>query len=157
MNTDLDTILAAREAMERALELGSEKVLKPLFEKLLDSQKIQRLYWVQYTPYFNDGDPCVFSVCDMQVLPAVGSELINHRGDGFVVTQDAVDDWAEEPESWPELSRMKHYPEIASFLDTWGRIPKPVLEKVFGEHSRVMVRRDPAGGIIFDIEEYEHD
>ena len=34
--------------------------LEPLIRALLDDPEIHDFGWTQYTPYFNDGDPCVF-------------------------------------------------------------------------------------------------
>lgn len=36
--------------------------LAPLMQALLDDEAIEWFGWRQYTPYFNDGEPCVFSV-----------------------------------------------------------------------------------------------
>lgn len=36
--------------------------LQPLLQALLDDPTIKWFGWRQYTPYFNDGEPCVFSV-----------------------------------------------------------------------------------------------
>jgi hypothetical protein len=35
--------------------------LTPLMQALLDDPSIESFGWTQYTPYFNDGEPCVFS------------------------------------------------------------------------------------------------
>lgn len=36
--------------------------LEPLIRAVLDDPFIDAFGWTQFTPYFNDGDPCVFSV-----------------------------------------------------------------------------------------------
>jgi hypothetical protein len=36
--------------------------LSPLMQDLLDDPTITWFGWTQYTPYFNDGEPCIFSI-----------------------------------------------------------------------------------------------
>lgn len=42
--------------------------LQPILQAVLDDPVIARFGWQQYTPYFNDGDPCVFHVSGFWVL-----------------------------------------------------------------------------------------
>lgn len=44
--------------------------LAPLMQAVLDDPGVRRFGWKQYTPYFNDGDPCVFSVHTLWADPA---------------------------------------------------------------------------------------
>jgi hypothetical protein len=45
--------------------------LAPLMQALLDDPTIESFGWTQYTPYFNDGEPCVFHVSgELSVLLA---------------------------------------------------------------------------------------
>lgn len=60
---EIDAQIAALQ-LERASIAQTEgrpavfQILKPLFEY----PGVESIYWTQYTPYFNDGDPCVFHV-----------------------------------------------------------------------------------------------
>lgn len=38
--------------------------LAPLIEAVVNDPRIEAVRWVQYTPYFNDGEPCVFSISE---------------------------------------------------------------------------------------------
>ena len=41
---------------------------KNIFTEVFEKTDVGCFYWTQYTPYFNDGDECVFSVGDIAVL-----------------------------------------------------------------------------------------
>lgn len=67
---EIGTMLAQvnefREKMEiekkKIVKLGQDELFKhflPIFEQ---NPKLESLSWTQYTPYFNDGDECTFSV-----------------------------------------------------------------------------------------------
>lgn len=44
--------------------------LEPLIRALLDDETILSFGWSQYTPYFMDGDPCIFSANELWVKTA---------------------------------------------------------------------------------------
>lgn len=60
---EIDAQIAALQ-IERATLAQSEgpttvySIVRPLF----DYPGVENIYWTQYTPYFNDGDPCTFGV-----------------------------------------------------------------------------------------------
>ncbi len=50
------------EALAEAGKLGAKvvvAVLQPIFDA---NPTLEAVRWTQYTPYFNDGEPCVFGV-----------------------------------------------------------------------------------------------
>lgn len=49
-------------------------------DKVLAVPGVTGLVWDQYTPYFNDGEPCEFSVHDVRVL--LGNETADDAADG---------------------------------------------------------------------------
>lgn len=58
------------EMQKKVAKMGADELHKaflPLFDK---NPKLESLTWTQYTPYFNDGDECVFSV-NVDYLSAV--------------------------------------------------------------------------------------
>ena len=43
-----------------------QKELKPVLQDFMNSHSnIKAIGWTQYTPYFNDGDECIFRVGDL--------------------------------------------------------------------------------------------
>lgn len=45
----------------------SKEVFQSMLKAVLDHDEVLGLTWTQYTPYFNDGDPCVFCANDVYV------------------------------------------------------------------------------------------
>ena len=58
INEKLEALNAKRAELLKEIQKDFPDILKPIFE---GSDKIQSFGWSQYTPYFNDGDECVFS------------------------------------------------------------------------------------------------
>lgn len=52
-------IEAMRKAHMKELQGDFNEIIKLFFE---ECPKVQAVVWSQYTPYFNDGDECIFSV-----------------------------------------------------------------------------------------------
>jgi len=133
--------------------------LEPLIRALLDDPYIVEFGWRQYTPYFNDGDPCEFGARSL-----------------WVRTQDQMDDADEDfTDFWhliledghPTLGKTRGWGENRRYEGTResqfkmcdaldGAIQRGefdnVLIELFGDHAQVTVRRD---GI--QVEYYSHD
>ncbi len=93
--------------------------------------EVQAVKWVQYTPFFNDGEPCIFRMGEFEVLLTdAGSD------DEYVSTYSLNEPIKSDIE---ELEK-----QIQSIDDH--------LEAIFGEHAEVVVTPTD-----IDIREYEHD
>jgi hypothetical protein len=68
--------------------------LAPLMQALLDDETIASFGWTQYTPYFNDGDPCVFSIhqCLVVKLAPVPLEQASYDDHGALISRSTMDD-----------------------------------------------------------------
>lgn len=131
--------------------------LRPIMQAVLDDPTIVEFGWRQYTPYFNDGDPCEFSAYGLWV-----------RTDA---DQDVEDLWALEvgsphpslgrrPYQWetreylpyegPDEARYDRVRDLSSAIQ--GGAFEHVLLDAFGDHASITVRRD---GIEVDF--FEHD
>lgn len=135
--------------------------LQPLLAAVLADDFIVEFGWRQYTPYFNDGEPCEFSVygpwfrtsaaADLDVEemyqleldsghPTLSDRSWNHaanRYDTRVLT--------------PEVAASAGRAKALSIAIEGGKFEDVLLE-AFGDHATVTVKR---GGI--SVEFYEHD
>jgi hypothetical protein len=128
---------------------------------------IAAINWTQYTPYFNDGDPCEFrSYLNDDAVVAIGQ-----------VPYSWYYDEAEDEEGKPVETRNTSYYSTRSYeynpvTKNWDYRDKEIAEKDqamatlienwqhyeaitrehFGEHSRVIATREG-----FNVEYYEHD
>lgn len=143
--------------------------LAPLFKALLDDKTIVEFGWTQYTPYFNDGDTCEFSVHVLWVRTTEESEgAVDEYGDeyepGYGLDVDyhpslgkSVRDWDpverkffNERYEGPDEARHDRCHALNNALQG-GAFETVLLEK-FGDHAMVTVQSD---GI--DVEFYSHD
>ncbi len=102
---------------------------KTLFDK---HPKLKEYGWRQYTPYFNDGEPCTFRAC-------TDDPDIN-----------GVDWWAENEDAGMTKAEFEAAAnDVAVFLSAFD---DDVMEHLFGDHVRVKVTKKGA-----KVEEYSHD
>lgn len=148
---------------ERPVEQRPLEELSPLMQSVLDSPKVARFGWTQYTPYFNDGDPCVFGVNELWADPVVTADS-EPSSDGYheVISWDKR--WGSRPstfneatKSWEEGFYVGPDEEIYDkLLDLNKAISSgafnDVLLEAFGDHATVTVTRE---GIT--VEYYDHD
>lgn len=140
--------LARAEAASVAKEAFSEMCAE-VFEQ---HPSLDAFRWKQYTPYFNDGDPCTFRCCidasDIDVC-AVGSDEFE---EGYEVSSKTdYDEKARKSFPKKELHPLYNAQEAASEL--LGKINEEQLKELFGDHAEITAYRD--GDV--EVEEYEHD
>lgn len=108
---------------------------KELFDK---HPTLVKFGWIQYTPYWNDGEPCEFSA----QLESPHMLLVGQ------------DDEVYEEEAWfPDDAEITDesiaFRAIIEFL---SQFDDEDVEILFGDHCQVTVTED---GV--EVEEYEHD
>lgn len=134
--------------------------LQPILQAVLDDPTIVEFGWRQYTPYFNDGDPCTFSVygtwvrtdADRDVDDEYELEMESHRSLGKVPRSfnESTRKWETQPYKGPDEARYHRCRALEKAIE--GGAFEHVLLDAFGDHARVTVRRD---GI--EVEFYAHD
>lgn len=124
--------------------------LRPKFKELFlpflqkwDQVKFFR--WTQYTPFYNDGDPCVFNVHDLYGYT---------DGDDPDASEGTVYGWSGtkylEPQFGDKAGEVLS--DFKALTKEFGNIPKDVMQDLFGDHAQITVTRE---GI--DVAEYSHD
>jgi hypothetical protein len=161
------------ELEKRMQERGKEvfaSVSKEVFEK---DPKLVSFSWTQYTPYFNDGDECVFSVHDNLFFSYGDEEECRYC---YECGKKVDEKWLDCPTC---NSRTYEYdPDDVDGEDAWGlewevkngrvteeevvgklmacklvsSIPTSAMKQMFGDHSRVIVYKDRV-----EVETCEHD
>ena len=119
-----------REELSNEFKAQFKEISQEIFAKYPD---IIKFGWTQYTPYFNDGDACVFSYYGMSVCND---------------SETADDDLYDWEDMW---TAGKKYPELAEFEKVLSA-STDILLAMFGDH--VMITVTPQG---IDVDEYEHD
>lgn len=136
----IQDIMAKKKAFEAELSEFGKTALSEEFKKVFVAHPdLKAIQWRQYTPYFNDGDPCTFRVTGFEMsltsIPEDDSKS-DYGIDGF------------EP-TWTTKGGRTPAGEAVSEL---ARIDDEVYLAVFGDHCRVTATRTG-----FEVEEYDHD
>lgn len=133
--------------------------LQPILQAVLDDPTIVEFGWRQYTPYFNDGDPCTFSAHGTWVRTTDDKdadedelEMWGHRSLGKVPSARNADtgEWEKQPYEGPDEARYQRCKALEKAIE--GGAFEHVLLDSFGDHANITVRRD---GI--EVEFYDHD
>lgn len=144
----------------------------PIFNAVVQNTHVVRFGWHQYTPYFNDGDECVFGASDVWIetdADDVGKDEENDDyyshsewysmdyGDGYL----AKHDWNgpghtkvyANNEPWVAFLREQAY--ALSGAVEGGHFDNVLLDN-FGNHVEVTVYPREASPRI-ELETYSHD
>ena len=162
----LAEIKRQQEQLTEELRKDFAPMLKPLFEK--SNGRITSLGWVQYTPYFNDGDSCEFQVnTDIDYGIRVNGESIEdseffenstYSLSKYIKKDGAYEEWVGKyPEYTLNPSNMVKelaiYGVLLEFEEVLNSIDSSFFMSLFGDHVEVTVFEN---GTI-ETEEYEHD
>jgi hypothetical protein len=138
---NIDQMVNEYDAFKAQFTEKATNALRAAFAKFFENNpQIQQIGWTQYTPYFNDGDECIFGVNDM-------SFITDSVEDQELAENEDVGKWHQP---WQD-----HHPFAAPFLEftkQMGRLPDEVYQSAFGDHVQVIATRDG-----FEVDEYEHD
>jgi hypothetical protein len=151
-----------RKFQEQAQGLFKE-ITKEFFEK---NPGITGVVWTQYTPYFNDGDTCVFSVGDLTFTNAPSDELSDIRWGDYEGDTEGV--WAADNVGYVLESDREYYQDTKNAILAAGGVDaaacalfskavgssemEDVMQAMFGDHVKVIATREG-----FDVEDYDHD
>lgn len=161
----IEEINKKKEELISELRNDFAPMLKPLFDKSVG--KITSIGWTQYTPYFNDGDECVFSVnLNLYYGIRVNGNVLDEQEDLFGSSlyalskygTDQYDSWiAKYPEDKINEETKENdlflYGLINEFEKLLSSIDDEFYKSLFGDHVEVTVYAD--GRI--ETEEYDHD
>lgn len=132
---------------------------QPLIRRLLEDERILDFGWTQYTPFFNDGEPCEFSAR----APWVRTTEEEH------LDPDEVDLTCDESSLHPTLGGRDWDTESRKLVTVRGQHPDlsaavqelraaleggsfdRVLMEKFGDHCQVTVRKDR-----ISVDSYDH-
>jgi hypothetical protein len=136
--------------------------LEKSIRAVLAFESIEAVRWEQYTPYFNDGDPCVFSAGEVY-FRLKGIDEGGDNEDGFLSTYDVEfsggrhSEYDYKTRTYTDTGAV--FPQHEAF-DVAKAFTKEIgsgahnnsLQELFGDHITVTVTRE---GI--SVDEYEHE
>lgn len=148
-----------------------ETDLVPILSNLLRDPNVVAFGWHQYTPYFNDGDECVFGASSVWVKTVWDTEPDEEDEDEYgYYTEDKYDvdyghgvigqhDYKEVDGKYqrvyanndPLVVVVRNNADALSTAVEGGSFDHVLLEK-FGNHARITATKEG-----FEVETYDHD
>jgi hypothetical protein len=154
------------EEMRKEFMQESQDKMKLVFKEFFDaSPGVKSIVWTQYTPYFNDGDTCEFSVNTPTFSNSESGEDVSGWGE-YEGDDESI--WATGGLQWVMTSTSDYLQgtkakilagekidfELAEYLSTMlqSSSMEDVMQGMFGNHVKIVATING-----FDIEEYDHD
>lgn len=176
----IDEILEKITGLQKALEEEGRKELGALFDGYFERHPdVECIRWNQFTPYFNDGEECIFGIHEIYLGfrsdTLTERQLKDYDSDDVLVSEDDELDYSEVElheaeeddaaylalfcvdshsyyvERWsPEQNEaFAEAKQISNVMRQLGS----VMEVIYDNHCMVTVR---AGGVV-KVEEFEHE
>lgn len=147
------------EAMRDELKVLGEKLFREGSQDIFDGfPGLTSFSWTQYTPYFNDGDECVFGVNHYSVALRYGQseeEAEEEENEGTFDSYSAkyADPSVELPSYLSQYKDKRWLFEAGGLTESLiAGVDDDTMKALFGDHVRVTVTRQ---GV--ETEYYEHD
>lgn len=151
-----------QEKFKKKAQDEFKKVFKNYWD---ENPKVHAVCWVQYTPYFNDGEPCVFSVGDMEPMTKEMYEEYSDNGGRWpeeysILNRDynatkpdgSKYNW-DEKHPWILLEGWtQEEMDNAASIKELTKLDDSIFLAMFDDHVSVVATREG-----FDTEEFEHD
>lgn len=140
------------------VEQADPQLFLDALDQILSAPGVEAVRWNQYTPYFNDGDACTFSIYSAYVKVKGGDDEAGDYGDGFLSTYDLYE---YGPGGYDDkvYANFNGIPGelISDALNSFeGSLESGahwnILQEKFGDPATVTATK--AG---FDVDFYEHD
>lgn len=149
-----DVISEYEELMNKTRETLKEK-MNVLFKAFFDTHpEVKTIYWSQYTPYFNDGDECVFNVNDVYYSTLDWEDIDSPWGEDDGVLSK-YGEWNSEKRCHEPNTSISQ--SLVNDMDQFSKIlmseaNEAVMLAMFDNHVWVRAHRNG-----FEIDEYSHD
>lgn len=129
--------------LQKQLEVEIHKAFKEFFKT---TPEVKMIAWTQYTPYFMDGDECIFSVNEMYFCKKV-IEVDNI----YDLEDDEEEIVLEVPYWYSEKPKNELDAKCQDFSNALHSAEN-FMQTTFGDHVTILATKKG-----FDIREYEHD
>lgn len=130
MNQVLSRLRQARREIEdahRTLKKDGRALLKGAFAKIFEEHpKVAAFKWHQYTPGFNDGDPCRFTAGTVEIS---------------MDSEEFLSDWEIRQKLGGE-DKEEAQSALEKVDDVRGALGDEGLEALFGDPAEVTITRD---------------
>lgn len=141
--------------VQAKMRAEGQAAFRPAFQEFFDANpEVEAIRWIQHTPYFNDGDECVFRLYDICVEFTGDFRSKHMRSDFDVTRMSKSESWYEGDAWYVNKDSVDGQAALARFNKFANDIrDKALFEAVFGDHVKVEVTR--AGINVIDDEDHD--
>lgn len=155
LQSAFDKLLNEQRELQRKFQATAQALFKETTKEFFEKNPaITAIVWTQYTPYFNDGDTCEFSVHEPNFTNAKNLDDISRWGE---YEGDDDNEWSESPWGFKYHKRTDAEGINIDSINKFAELIQSselesVMEAMFGDHVRVLATREG-----FDVEDIDHD
>jgi hypothetical protein len=140
--------------LKASYQKRGQEIFKLAFKEFFEANpEVNVVGWRQYTPYFNDGDTCVFGTTASYAFISNAKDYSNIEYGEYDGEDESVwvndDDYGDHNEELIPKSVLENAEALRTLL---SKIDDDVFLDMFGDHVQVFATRDG-----FDVQEYSHD
>lgn len=136
-NLSLQKLVEKFEKAKKEIQDQAKEAFLSASKELFDEYpELKSFGWTQYAPYFNDGNPCVFSVnADYPTINGYDEDR------GSFQTDEEGGDYYDERELTEEEEKTikKARRPVIKLLSA---LPDEIMQEIFGDDIRVTVTRN---------------
>jgi len=155
---EFDKLIAEQSELAKRFQAKAQELFKQTTKEFFDKNPaVTAIVWTQYTPFFNDGDTCEFSVNEPYFTNVKDLDDLSRWGE---YEGENENEWSEC--SWGFDYEGTHKNKIfegvdKAMIDKFSSLiqssdMESVMKAMFDDHVRVIATRDG-----FDVEEHDHD
>ena len=166
LQSAFEQLISDQAELKRKFQEQAQGLFKEITKEFFDKNPgITGVVWTQYTPYFNDGDTCEFSVGDLTFTNAPLDELSDIRWGEYEGETEGV--WAADNVGYILESDREYHQDTKNMIIAAGGVDaasctlfskavgssemEDVMQAMFGDHVKVIATREG-----FDVEDYDH-
>lgn len=157
----IDTLIASyketMQLMQEKLRFEFKNIISKIFEQ---APALNAIVWIQYTPYFNDGEQCLFNVHSPNFTNAEKEEDLDciywgeYSGDNkSIMCLNGDENLKYFNDKELEFAKKIKFEDCIKLSDIMtSNEMENVMLSMFGNHVRVIATRNG-----FAISEFDHD
>lgn len=164
MTNAIQEVIDKMAEVDRTIaQIGTEAIAEQAAKVFEALPGVTAIAWQQYTPSFNDGDPCVFSRTDV----SISRKMVTANEDGDILDADGeiiddLDDTESFRDTWStaydlhpndDTARKAEQERLNEALAPITAIPDEIMLRLFGDGQQIVVFR---GGIV-KVSDYDCD
>lgn len=142
-----------KELRDHVASVGMDAIREAIFEPVFnDFPEIDAMEWSQYTPFFNDGDACIFSVNEITLDAPEFADMLemDNPFDTYSINYYIKQAKKITPD---QKIRLQALAKAVSNINKIADDNDDVWQQVFDDHTTISIKR----GQSFNVEECDHE